>query len=110
MRTAEARSSASTSQQSTPFFNKGEDQHFFGQDSSAPSFFSKSENNTFIQPKPSIGRPGDQYEQEADDMADQVVQRLSRPKDLQINSAEKYSPITPSIQPKCAACEQEEKL
>ena len=110
MKTAEARPSATIVRQSTPFFHKGESQSFFGQDSADTSFFSKTSTSTFIQPKLSIGRPGDKYEQEADAMADQVVQRLSQPEALQTKSTEKNTSGIPVIQAKCAACEQEEKL
>ena len=41
-----------------------------------------------IQPKLTIGAPGDQYEQEADRMAQQVVQRLNDPKVESTRSAE----------------------
>ncbi|MFM9946762.1 MAG: DUF4157 domain-containing protein [Saprospiraceae bacterium] len=52
-----------------------------------------------IQPKLTINQPGDVHEQEADQVADQVVQRLATPA------------LPPSvIQAKCANCEQEEKL
>ena len=41
-----------------------------------------------IQPKLTIGAPGDQYEQEADRVAQQVVQRLNDPKVKSTRSAE----------------------
>ena len=41
-----------------------------------------------IQPKLTIGAPGDQYEQEADRVAQQVVQRLNDPKVESTRSAE----------------------
>lgn len=110
MKAAEVKTSATTAKKSTPFFNKEGNQSFFGQRSADNSFFSKNATQTFIQPKLTVGQPGDKYELEADAMADQVVQRLSQPEALQTKSAENYSPITPAIQPKCAACEQEEKL
>jgi hypothetical protein len=46
-----------------------------------------------IQPKLTINQPGDQYEQEADAMAERVM-RMSEP----------------AVQRKCAACEEEEKV
>jgi len=52
----------------------------------------------FVQPKLKLGRPDDQYEQEADTVADQVVQRLSN---LQMPMA---------VQSKCQECEEKEKL
>ena len=49
----------------------------------------------YIQPKLTIGQPNDQYEQEADRVADQVVRASS---------------VQPGVQRKCAGCEQEEKI
>lgn len=66
---------------------------------SQPAFFSAVSNSSiqckpfFIQPKLSIGQPGDQYEQEADHMADQVVQRLAVNK----SGAAMLPPVDPSI-------------
>jgi hypothetical protein len=51
-----------------------------------------------IQTKLTIGRPGDKYEQEADAMADRVVQRLANP----------GAPV--AVQKKCQDCEEKEKL
>lgn len=113
MKTAEAKKSASTARQNKSFFNKEGNQSFFGQNSADTSFFSKSTTQAFIQPKLTVGQPGDNYEQEADAMADTVVQRLSQPEVQKSTAVEKGSPITPvapAIQTKCAACEQEEKL
>ncbi len=50
--------------------------------------------NNIIQPKLSIGQPNDRYEQEADQVADQVLQ-MDRQQ-------------IPTIQRKCDACEEEE--
>ncbi len=112
----------SNSQQ--PFFSKngGSNKPFFG--------------ITGIQTKLTIGQPGDKYEKEADSMADQVVQRLAENNDSKDQPVQKKSasiqrkPIFESeaepniqaktisgqslnstmIQPKCADCEEEEKL
>ena len=48
-----------------------------------------------IQTKLTIGQPGDKYEQEADAMAERVVQRLSD------------SNLPPTLQTKCDTCEKE---
>lgn len=48
-----------------------------------------------IQTKLDISQPGDKYEQEADSMADQVVQRIETP----------HSSPAPAIQTKCDHCE-----
>lgn len=73
---------------------------FFDKSSQKESFFGEGQNGgetffgqTLVQPKLTIGQPDDKYEQEADAMADQVVQKLSKPD---------------TLQPKCASCEQEE--
>jgi hypothetical protein len=91
-----------------------------------PPFFSRP----LVQTKLTIGRPGDKYEQEADAMADKVVQRLAEnnspsplsplDKNIQQKSTSENStssevkPITHSthqtqIQEKCAECEAEER-
>ncbi|MFT3823207.1 MAG: DUF4157 domain-containing protein [Chitinophagaceae bacterium] len=59
---------------------------------------------SFIQPKLTVNKPGDQHEQEADRIAEQVVQ--SKPADAFFTS--QPASITP-VQRKCAACEEEEK-
>jgi outer membrane protein OmpA-like peptidoglycan-associated protein len=56
-------------QTATPFFNKTND-------SSNGPFFSKS--NSVVQTKLSVGQPGDVYEQEADAVADAVVQNQQK--------------------------------
>lgn len=71
----------------------------------APSslFFSKEQQGATpffstktIQRKLKIGQPNDAYEQQVDAVADHVVKTINSP--------------VPSVQTKCAACEQEEKL
>ncbi len=94
-----------TSNQS-PFFQKGSDK-FLPTKKSKPFF-----NAPSIQAKLTVNEPGDKYEQEADSMADKVVQRLS---DKTFSGSENNSPYffnTPlsMAQRKCASCEQEEKL
>jgi hypothetical protein len=65
--------------------------------------FHRSGNNSLVQPKLEINQPGDQYEQEADAMADKVM-RVSD-KDVAQNS---YTSGM-NIQRKCAECEKEDK-
>ena len=65
---------------------------FFKRSSSHEAFF----NPHTIQPKLTIGQPGDPYEREADAMADEVVQKSLA------NKAE------PAVQPKCSTCQGEE--
>ncbi|WP_421795235.1 eCIS core domain-containing protein [Haliscomenobacter sp.] len=72
-----------------------------------------------VQAKLTINQPGDPYEQEADRVADQVVQRLENPSGPAVDTVQRM-PITPlqrsaipshtAIQAKCTDCEQEEKL
>lgn len=104
-----------------PFFQAQNEQQvaFFGQETAAAKpFFTPS-----IQTKLSIGQPGDKYEQEADAMAEKVVQKLaddniqSKPNSetstQQNQSSTSSSPaqsVTPSLQLKCAECAKEEEL
>ncbi|MEO6232015.1 MAG: DUF4157 domain-containing protein [Ferruginibacter sp.] len=70
---------------------------------SKSSFFGSSKSTaSFIQPKLTINAPNDQYEQEADAMADKVM-RMEKP-GVQL----KPLPIT-AMQRKCAHCEEEEQ-
>ncbi len=58
-----------------------------------------------VQPKLTINQPNDEYEREADAMADKVM----RMPDPSVNSNLFFKPAAPSIQRKCAHCEEEEK-
>lgn len=74
----------------TNFLNAGKNRSLTNE----PPFFSKTGTPpSFIQPRLTVGQPNDKYEKEADAMADKVVQRMANP----------------SIQAKCAHCEEEEK-
>lgn len=80
---------------SKPFFNKSREGTFFSNSKEVePPFFTSSH----IQTKLTIGEPGDKYEQEADSMAEKVVQKLDA------------SNSTSVVQNKCEDCTQEEKL
>ena len=62
-------------------------------------------NTLFFQPKLNINKPGDQYEQEADTMADSVMR-------MPVNNQSFFSPKPLSIstlQRKCKDCEDEDK-
>lgn len=109
MKTAEAKTSATPARQNTPFFSRERGQSFFGKNADVDPFFTK-QTTPFIQTKLTIGQPNDKYEQEADTMADQVVQRLSKPETVQTKPNPLANVVTPLIQAKCAACEEEEKL
>ena len=67
----------------------------------APPFF-----KALVQPKLTVNQPGDIYEQEADAMADKVMQMASTPG----SDHPFFSPAYTSIQRKCAECEEEEKV
>ena len=83
-----------------PFFSKdGKENHVNKSNSCTNSFFSPPT----IQPKLTIGKPNDKYEVEADTMADKVVNQLSTSTpSQQINGH--------TVQTKCKACEEKEKL
>jgi hypothetical protein len=101
-------------QRATPFFG--------GEAAEAAPFFSPRT----IQPKLTIGAPNDQYEQQADAVADQVVSKLNAPPTTSVPPTPKGSTIasqtsngsnTPTlisnssnVQAKCDHCEQEEKV
>lgn len=76
-------------EQGAPFFSSGPQQ---GQGNKP--FFSPAT----VQPKLSIGKPDDQYEQEADAVADKVVSQLP------------HAPAATSVQRQCANCEADEQL
>ncbi len=98
-----------------------------GEESKKP-FFSP----TTIQPKLTIGEPNDKYEQEADRMAETVIQRLADPTSFSPSGGgQGEEPLSPSgggkgeelnthtsfsggagggIQRKCTACEEEDRL
>jgi hypothetical protein len=57
-----------------------------------------------VQPKLTVNPPGDRYEQEADEMADQVM-RMPEPKPTAESVADPIQPL--SIQRKCTECESQ---
>lgn len=74
-----------------PFFKKqGQGNLFTKSNEPTAPFF----NPTFIQPKLTIGQPNEEYEKEADAMADKVM---------------RMPDVKMPIQRKCAHCEEEEK-
>ncbi|MEJ7679320.1 MAG: hypothetical protein WKG06_15975 [Segetibacter sp.] len=60
----------------------------------------------FIQPKLQTSKPGDPFEQEADQTADKVT-RLSEPSTL---SSASIKPPDENVQRKCSTCEEKEKV
>lgn len=67
-----------------------------------------------LQAKLTVGAPDDPYEQEADAVADKVVQRLAVPdvapeKNPSVQAKPVVPAVTPLVQAKCNTCEQEEQ-
>jgi 3D (Asp-Asp-Asp) domain-containing protein len=122
MKAAATKTVASPAKGNTPFFQKGSGQSFFPDAvTESPFFFKKNNASPVIQTKLTIGQPNDKYEQQADTVADQVMQRLSNKTGVVNKNANEIqtkplAPITSMITPfrgvqtKCAACEQEETL
>lgn len=128
MKTSEPRSTTTTAKSNSGFFAKENSSNFFGSGVKEKPFFPQTNNGAPIQAKLSIGQPNDKYEQEADNMADKVVQRLSTTdiptksdKNNPLSSNKKegalqqkpvapVSAITTVVQTKCESCEHEEKL
>jgi hypothetical protein len=119
MKVAEAKTPATAAKSNAPFFQKGAAQSLLTAEEAPQPFFQKKQRDPVgIQAKLSIGQPNDKYEQEADAMADKVVQRLSTPAadpskskpsgDIQAKPL--AAAITPLVQRKCSTCEHEEKL
>lgn len=71
-------------------------------------FFCSGRDTPFFQPKLTIGAPNDRYEREADAVADKVMRMPENTKKTSFFSPATLS-VNSSIQPKCAACEKEEK-
>ncbi|MEO8862523.1 MAG: DUF4157 domain-containing protein [Ginsengibacter sp.] len=64
------------------------------------------DRNPFFQPKLTVNEPGDEYEQEADRVADHIMR-------MPIDDQPFFKPMSPTIsrlQRKCKDCEDEEKL
>lgn len=122
MKTAETRSSKESTHTAASILNNSKKKNFFlGNSDSYSSFFGPST----IQPKLKIGQPGDRYEQEADRVADTVVntqepvaqrqpveeeeemlqtQPMEEEEELQMKKADAL------IMRKCEECEKEEHL
>src|SRR5580698_5839282 len=117
MKAVKTNTTATPAKSNSAFFSKEGGNGLFSQ-KTGDKFFNKANNHTpFIQKKLTVGQPNDKYEQEADSMADRVVQRLSDNKTevtnsnpIQTKPSAPLATITPLIQTKCATCEQEEKL
>ncbi|WP_152270070.1 eCIS core domain-containing protein [Agriterribacter humi] len=122
MKTAEAKTASVARMQKAnqSFFSKEAEGNFFGSNNARkPSFFKSPtaygiNSSAKLQTKLTIGQHNDKYEQEADSMADTVVQRLNAPGVLVKNETVQTKPlatsIVPLVQTKCTHCEEEEKL
>lgn len=109
MKGAETKPAATPAKKETPFFSKDSEQGFFGSSGKQGSFFSSSKNASSVQAKLTVGKADDQYEKEADSVADRVVQRMNTEETVQRKPNNAGFNITPFVQTKCAACEKEEK-
>ncbi len=88
-----------TARTNTPINNPGRGRASFMQvKGTNGSFFSK------IQPKLTIGRPGDKYEVEADNMADKVLQGFQRKEN---NAPPFFNEVRNTVQSKCNTCAEE---
>src|SRR6185437_10045122 len=105
MKSIQSKNSTPANSNHSPFFQK----------ESGHSLFVKNEKPFFnaspIKAKLTVNQPNDPYEKEADAMADRVVQRLSNKSFADSNySTPFFKKPDSTVQRKCAACEQEEKL
>lgn len=126
MKTAETKTSATSrhlqakgKERRQPFFQRESAGSVL--DNGQPSFFVTPNGNDGIQRKPffarpaiqtklTIGPPGDKYEQEADSMAEKVVQRLAGDGGRETVDGGRSSSVSNGVQAKCADCDKEEKL
>ena len=72
-------------------------------------FFSGGNSSFFkpvVQPKLTVNQPGDEYEREADAVADKVM----RMTDTSLNQDAFFKPAASHIQRKCAHCDDEERI
>ena len=117
MKTAEAQPATAQAQKTTqPFFDKAGGA-LLSKNASAGQggFFSSRQNNLFnnatLQTKLTVGQPNDKYEQEADAMADKVVQRkIYEPASLPKITMPAFEHIQPLTLQKCVACGHQENL
>jgi hypothetical protein len=116
MKTAEPRTSAKSNKNNSPFFSKESGGGFFSKAAGTESFFSRPGQATpSIQRKLRIGQSNDQYEKEADSVADSVVEHITSPRStatapMAAGNKPVSHTITPLVQNKCAECEQEDQL
>ena len=98
-----------------PRKGEAEGKPFFGKSKGAPKS-SKKSDGAFFQAKLTVGKPGDKYEQEADSMADAVVNKTNQTPDLsrqEISGIQKETLATPLEYERLGTAEQrveEDKL
>ncbi len=101
----------------TPHNNEGKEKNetsFFSKEPKQP-FFNVANGEGAVQTKLTVGQPGDKYEQEADKVADAVVNNTSKPdiQNKELNSIQRESLATPVDEEKLGTAEQrmeEDKL
>jgi hypothetical protein len=118
MRRIDIKPPITPSREPSPFFGKGRT-GFAGteaEEQRQPFFNLRTQHTppaataSAVQPKLTVGKQDDPFEQEADAMADQVVQRLHDPgAAIQKKEAPLSSSVTPFVQAKCSACEAQEE-
>ena len=78
--------------------------HFSSKSKTSRGHSSQNQSDPFFQAKLAVGQPGDQYEQEADAMADKVVQEKSQEENVQSKTDENIQAqslakgVTPLVQ------------
>ncbi len=111
MTRAEPKSSGTSSSpvmREQPSFVPANGQGLFGPTTDSPIFVPP-----VVQPKLSISQPGDAFEQEADTTADTIMRMATPSASAGSPDGNSDDPATsasfPSVMPKCAACEEEDK-
>ena len=102
-RANDTKSTGSKAKQQQPAGNS-----FLGKEEGSHAFFGEKEpakEPFFVQRKLTIGKPNDHYEKQADQVADQVVQRMSQPAPVQAKAATPtpVSTVPPGHVPAAAA-------
>jgi hypothetical protein len=114
MKSTKSKPAAVQTKRNGSFFGKDNGSGFFGASKNRSSFFTARSRTACVQTKLTVGKTNDAYEQEADSVADQVVQRMAVSQNTSetgstVESTSLASGITPVVQRKCAECEKEEQ-
>lgn len=111
MKVAETKPIATPAKAQTSFFNKGAEPSFFHGSVQRLPFFKKENIESTIQTKLRVGQINDSFEKEADNTADQVLQKLSNQKSTFGNQKIPIDhKISAYVQRKCESCESEKKI